>query len=224
MRTPLFETGGLPGPPVSFIAVPLYNPVQDGDRGIFQGDLMGIFERIANSIFRIATGDSNKRLLLTPLTAFIFLCFVSLFFIAACMVDRWLNLPSISYMPWTFMAGLILLVPGSILLIWTWIQFLLAKGTPVPINPPQKLITGGLYAYSRNPMLLGIFLIVFATGLLSGSLSLTLLFAPLFVLFFYFQITLVEEREMELKFGRAYVDYKNRVPRFFPRIAGKATQ
>jgi protein-S-isoprenylcysteine O-methyltransferase Ste14 len=179
---------------------------------------MGIFERIANLIFRIARGDINKRRLLTPVTAFIFLCFVSLFFIAACLVDRWLNLPSISYVPWTLIAGLILLIPGTILLIWTWIQFLLARGTPVPINPPQKLTTGGLYAYSRNPMLMSIFLIVLATGLLSGSLSLTLLFAPLFVLFFYFQVTLIEEKEMELKFGQAYLDYKKRVPHFFPKI------
>ena len=179
---------------------------------------MGIFDSIANSIFRIARGDSNKRWLLTPLVAFLFLCFVSLFFIAACLVDRWLNLPSIRYVPWTLITGLVLLIPGATVLIWTWIQFLMARGTPVPINPPQKLITGGLYAYSRNPMLLSIFLIVFATGLLSGSLSLTLLFAPLFVLFFYFQITLVEEKEMELKFGRDYLGYKEKAPRFFPRI------
>lgn len=185
---------------------------------------MGIFERIASSIFSIATGDINKRYLLTPFTAFIFLCFVSLFFIAAYLTDRWLNLPSLSYLPWTLIAGLILLVPGGILLIWTYIQFLLARGTPVPINPPQELITDGLYAYSRNPMVSSICLIVFAIGLLTGSLSLTLLFAPLFVLFFYFQVTLVEEREMELKFGRDYLDYKNRVPRFFPRIPGKARQ
>ena len=187
-------------------------------RVIFKGDSMGFFERIANSIFLIATGDSNKRWLLTPLVAFLFGCFVSLFFIAAYLVDRWLNLPSISYLPWTLIAGLTLLIPGTLLLIWTWIQFLMANGTPVPINPPQELITGGLYAYSRNPMLLSIFLIVFAAGLLSGSLSLTFLFAPLFVLFFYFQITLVEENEMELKFGQDYLDYEKRVPRFFPRI------
>ena len=180
---------------------------------------MGIFERIANSIFRIATGDIHKRRLLTPFTAFIFVCFVSLFFIAAYLTDRWLNLPSISYMPWTLIAGLILVIPGTVVLVWTWVQFLTAKGTPVPINPPRKLITGGLYAYSRNPMVSSIIMIFFATGLLSGSLSLTLFFAPLFMLFFYFQTTLVEEKEMELKFGRDYLDYKNRVPRFFPKIS-----
>ena len=181
---------------------------------------MGLFERIANSIFRIASGDSKKRWFLTPLVAFLFLCFVSLFFIAAYATDRWLNLPSIRYVPWTMIAGIILLIPGASLLIWTWIQFLLARGTPVPINPPQELITDGLYAYSRNPMLLGIFMIVFGTGLLSGSLSLTLFFAPLFVLFFYFQVTLVEEKEMELKFGKDYLEYKKKVARFFPKISG----
>jgi len=175
---------------------------------------MGIFERMANSIFRIATGDSKKRWLYTPFAAFLFLCFVSLFFIAAYFADRWLSLPSIRYMPWTLIAGLTLLVPGTVLLIWTWIQFLKAKGTPVPINPPQKLIRDGLYAHSRNPMLLSIFLIIFAVGILSGSLSLTFFFSPLFVLFFYFQITLVEEKEMELKFGQDYLDYKKSVPRF----------
>ena len=187
---------------------------------IFKGDSIDIFERIANSIFRTARGDSNKRWLLTPLVAFLFLCFVSLFFIAAFLADRLLKLPSISYVPWTLIAGLTLLIPGTTVLIWTWIQFLKAKGTPVPINPPQELITGGLYAYSRNPMLLSIFLIVFATGFLTGSCSLTLFFAPLFVLFFYFQITLVEEKEMELKFGQDYLDYKKSVPRFFPKISG----
>ncbi|MDD5399261.1 MAG: methyltransferase, partial [Dehalococcoidia bacterium] len=68
-----------------------------------------------------------------------------------------------------------------------------------------------------NPMLMGIFLVFFGVGILTGSLSLTLLYSPIFVLFFYFQITRVEEKEMELKFGQAYLEYKQRVPRFFPR-------
>jgi len=182
---------------------------------------MGIFERIANWIFRIATGDSKKRWLYTPLVVILFGCFVALFFIAAYAVDSWLKLPSISYLPWTLIAGLILLIPGTIVLVLTWVQFLIEKGTPAPVNPPRQLITGGLYAYSRNPMVSSIIMIFFAIGLLSGSLSLTLFFAPLFTLFFYFQTTLVEEREMELKFGQDYLDYKKMVPRFVPRLWAK---
>jgi len=179
---------------------------------------MGIFDRLAKSIFRIATGDPKKRRLYTPLVAFLFMCFLALFFIGAYFTDRWLNLPAVIYMPWNLVLGLILLAPGALLIIWTYAQFFMAKGTPVPLNPPQKLITSGLYAYSRNPMLMGIFLVFFGVGVLIGSVSLTFFFSPLLVLFFYFQITGVEEKEMELKFGQAYLDYKQRVPRFFPRI------
>jgi protein-S-isoprenylcysteine O-methyltransferase Ste14 len=177
---------------------------------------MGIFERMAYAIFRIATGDSKKRWFYTPVAGLLFLCFLALFYVAAIYTDKWLNLPSISYLPWTLIPALILLVPGVILVLWTWIQFIRARGTPVPLNPPQELITSGLYAYSRNPMLLGIFLIFFGSAVWMGSLSLFVFYSPLIVLIFYFQITKIEEKEMELKFGQSYLEYKKKVPLFFP--------
>ncbi|MHB8086526.1 MAG: methyltransferase family protein [Dehalococcoidia bacterium] len=177
---------------------------------------MSIFERMAYAIFHIATGDSRKRWFYTPIAGLLFLCFLSLFYIAAVFTDKWLKLPSISYLPWTLIPALILFVPGVILVLWTWIQFIRARGTPVPLNPPQELITSGLYAYCRNPMLLGIFLIFFGSGVWMGSLSLTAFYTPLLIVIFYFQITKIEEREMELKFGQPYLEYKKKVPLFFP--------
>lgn len=168
------------------------------------------------------SGENSRRWLYTALVAFLFGCFLALFFVGAYFTDRWLNLAPAVYQPWNLILGLILLVPGAAAVIWTYAQFFGAGGTPVPINPPQKLITTGLYAYSRNPMLMGIFLVFFGVGVLIGSISLTFIFSPLLVLFFYFQITKVEEKEMELKFGQAYRDYKQRVPRFFPgTVKGK---
>jgi len=180
---------------------------------------MSIFERIAEAIFRMATsGENKRRWLYTTLVAFLFGCFIALFFVGAYFTDRWLNLPQLIYMPWNLIPGLILLAPGAAAVIWTYVQFFRARGTPVPINPPQKLITSGLYAHSRNPMLMGIFLVFFGIGVLTGSISLTFIFSPLLVLFFYFQVTKVEEKEMELKFGQAYLEYKQSVPRFFPGL------
>ena len=49
-----------------------------------------------------------------------------------------------------------------------------------------------------------------------GSLSLTVFYTPLVILVFYFQITKIEEKEMELKFGQSYLEYKKKVPLFFP--------
>jgi len=180
---------------------------------------MGIFERIADAIFRMArSGESSKRWLYTALAALLFACFLALFFIGAYFTDRWLNLPQIMYVPWNLILGLILLLPGAAAVLWTYVQFFRARGTPVPINPPQELITSELYAYIRNPMLTGIFLVFFGVGILTGSLSLTFLFSPLLVIFFYFQVTKVEEKEMELKFGQAYLEYKQKVPRFIPKL------
>jgi len=180
---------------------------------------MGIFNRLANAIFRTATsGQNRRRWLYTALVAFLFGCFLALFFVGAYFTDRWLNLTPVVYQPWNLILGLILLVPGAAMISWTYIQFFRAGGTPVPINPPQKLIITGLYAYSRNPMLMGIFLVFFGVGVLTGSISLTFIFSPLLVLFFYFQITKVEEKEMGLKFGQAYREYKQRAPRFFPGL------
>jgi protein-S-isoprenylcysteine O-methyltransferase Ste14 len=179
---------------------------------------MGIFERLANAIFRTATGDANRRLLLTPLVALIFLTFIILLIIAASLTDAWLKLPSISFAPWTIILAVVLLAAGILFYGWTMVNFMRARGTPVPINPPKELVVSGPYAHSRNPMLTSIYLIFFGAGILWGSLSFTLFYTPLFILVNSFYIRQVEEREMELKFGQAYRDYKKRVPMYFPRF------
>ena len=53
---------------------------------------------------------------------------------------------------------------------WSVLNFHKVKGTPVPFNPPPALVTTGPYAYVRNPMLSGIFLLLFGLGILFGSI------------------------------------------------------
>ncbi len=177
---------------------------------------MGMFERWANWVFRIATGSEKRRWLFTPVIGLLFLSVVALFIVAALLTDKWLRLPDIILLPWTVIAGLVLLVPGLVLYIWTLIDFIKSRGTPAPVNPPVHLISSGLYAYSRNPMITGIFLTYFGLGLLIGSLSLIVFYTPLFILFMHFYLIKVEEKELELKFGQAYLDYKQRVPMYLP--------
>jgi protein-S-isoprenylcysteine O-methyltransferase Ste14 len=177
---------------------------------------MGIFERIANALFDTATGDPKKRWLLTPVVGFLFLCFLALFFVASFAMDRWLHFPSIIIMPWTLIIGLILLVPGTFLWIWTIILFVKARGTPVPINPPHELVTGGIYAFSRNPMMTGIDLVFFGIGLLTGSLALTFIFTPLQIILMTIYVKKVEESELEMQFGQQYLDYKKKVGLYWP--------
>lgn len=67
-------------------------------------------------------------------------------------------------------------------------------------------------------MLSSLYLIFFGAGLLWGSFSFTLIYTPVFILVNTIYIKQVEEREMELKFGQAYLDYKQRVPMYWPKL------
>ena len=95
--------------------------------------------------------------------------------------------------------------------------FAKAKGTPVPFNPPREFVVSGPYAWVRNPMLTGAFACLFGVGFLLHSLSIVLLWIPLFVVANVVELKRVEEPELERRFGASYVEYRNRVPMFFPR-------
>jgi len=91
----------------------------------------------------------------------------------------------------------------------------------VPLNPPQKLITTDLYSQIRNPMLLGWIIMLFGVGILLNSISLILIFTPLFILLNILYLKTIEEKEMEKKFGEEYLEYKKSVPMFIPRLGKK---
>ena len=75
------------------------------------------------------------------------------------------------------------------------------------------LVTEGLYAWTRNPIYWGNFLVGLGMALSSGLLWLAAVFVPLFWLEYYF-IVLAEEEFLGRKFGREYEEYKKKVRRF----------
>ena len=87
-------------------------------------------------------------------------------------------------------------------------------GTPVlPFERSTALVTGGLYRVTRNPMYLGMVLVLAGTALLFGSLG-ALLPLPVFVWALRRNFILGEERFLEQIFGAQYVSYKARVRRW----------
>lgn len=177
---------------------------------------VNVFDRWAAWTFRVATGSGKRRWLLTPVIGLAFALYLGFLVGAALLTDSVLDLPRLTFLPWTKIAGWLLLAPGLGLYAWTVRDFLKRKGTPVPVNPPVTLITSGPYAHSRNPMITGLYFCFFGFGLLIGSLALVAIFTPLSVLIMHVYLTRVEEKELELKFGQAYLDYKDKVPRFLP--------
>jgi len=65
-------------------------------------------------------------------------------------------------------------------------------------------------------MLLGLFIFMLGLGILFSSLSLIFIFTPLFIVLNVLYLKAAEEKEMEKKFGEEYLEYKKRVPMFFP--------
>lgn len=94
-------------------------------------------------------------------------------------------------------------------------QFRKAQTTPNPqaLEKVSSLVTSGVYQYSRNPMYVGLVLILFSWALyLSHFLAFVLL--PIFILYMIrFQIQ-PEERMLAQKFGKAYQVYKAKVRRW----------
>jgi len=87
-------------------------------------------------------------------------------------------------------------------------------GTNVnPYKPSSVLVTTGILAYVRNPMYVGLALLVAGIGvaLASDWTLVMLVFAALLV---HFGVVKREERYLEAKFGDAYRRYVNAVPRY----------
>jgi len=155
-------------------------------------------------------------MLLTPLGVTIFGAFTALFVFSAILVDRLLNLPSLLPEGARLPVSVSLIVAGLAVAAWSVFHFLKVKGTPVPFNPPPKVVNTGPYRYARNPMLSGVFLFLFGLGLLVNSFSLVIFFTPLYVLINVWEVKKIEEPELIKRLGDEYIEYRNHTPMFIP--------
>jgi protein-S-isoprenylcysteine O-methyltransferase Ste14 len=131
-------------------------------------------------------------------------------------VDKLLGFPKLLTSPLNIIVCVPVLAIGLFLMLWSVLHFVKVKGTPVPFNPPPKLVTTGPYAHVRNPMLTGVFILLFGLGVLFQSISLLSIFTPLFILLNILELKAIEERELEKRLGKGYLEYKKRVPMFIP--------
>jgi protein-S-isoprenylcysteine O-methyltransferase Ste14 len=133
-------------------------------------------------------------------------------------LDQWLALPRIYHGLINLPVGIVFIVIGSLCAFWTVrVQFMIGKGTPVPIIPTQKLIILGPYKYCKNPMALGTFIAYIGVGICTGFFSSTAL-VFLFIVFLVTYIKLIEEKELIERFGSEYLEYQQNIPFLIPRI------
>jgi protein-S-isoprenylcysteine O-methyltransferase Ste14 len=171
-----------------------------------------------NLLYKVTTGPVSARRILTPVGLIVFLTVVGAIIFIGAGLDRWLGFARLLPERAGLFAGIPLIVLGAFLSGWSILVFLGERGTPVPFNPPPALVVKGPYRYSRNPMTAGLFLQLFGLGFVLGSIGLTLIVTPAFVIASILGLRLVEEPELERRLGAAYVEYRRRTPMFLPRL------
>ncbi len=177
---------------------------------------MSLRRRWIDAIYAVATSSGPMRSILTPAGATFYLLVTASFVAVSLQVDKLLGLPRLLPTPANIAVCAPVVTAGLLLLLWSILHFALARGTPVPANPPPRLVTSGPYAYVRNPMLVGVFVIMFGLGILFRSVSLVFIFTPLFILLNVLELWAIEEPELEKRLGQQYVEYKKKVPMFIP--------
>ena len=173
-------------------------------------------DRWINFLHSVATGTRMTRSLLTPIGVTVFGVFTALFVFVAVLLDRLLDLPGILPEGASLLVSIPLMVVGLAITAWSVFHFLKVKGTPVPFNPPPKVVKTGPYRYARNPMLTGVFLFLFGLGFGINSFSLVCFFTPLYVLVNVWELKEIEEPELVRRLGDEYIEYRRKTPMFIP--------
>ena len=110
--------------------------------------------------------------------------------------------------------GVFIFVLGSILSVWAKLTMKENWGVPAEHNIDRQkiLVTSGPFSLTRNPIYVGLTSMFIGFELYENSL-LILLIIPLY---YYVYISIrQEEKLLEKYFGREYLEYKKKIPRFF---------
>jgi protein-S-isoprenylcysteine O-methyltransferase Ste14 len=99
--------------------------------------------------------------------------------------------------------------------IAAWGRITLVKGgTNVnPYKPTTSIISGGPFAFTRNPLYVGLQSLFIGLSLLVGTWWGLVLFVPAFLVLHY-GVVLREEAYLERKFGQVYLSYKSKTRRW----------
>lgn len=115
-------------------------------------------------------------------------------------------------------AGFALIAAGAVLYVaCVWPFATIGEATPAPIDPPVRLVVVGPYRYLRNPMYVAVLAVIFGQALVlrSGALA---WYGVVVAAMFHLVVIAYEELVLERQFGDDYRAYRQRVPRWIPRI------
>lgn len=143
---------------------------------------------------------------------------VALFYPGISRLDDLVSLQPLPMRPVFLGIGILLAIPGFYFMAATnKLLRAIGKGTNAFVLT-KHVVNDDIYKRTRNPMSLGFYLLAIALGFVTGSTFATLAavlgIIPSHLIF----IKYFEEKELELRFGESYLEYKKNVPFLFPKF------
>ena len=115
--------------------------------------------------------------------------------------------------------ALLPLLCGMIIYFWCLWNFAVSgRGTPALIDAPKQLVVQGPYRYVRNPMYIGLLLLITGWVIFFSSWRI-LIYDILVGLLFRFFVVWVEEPSLRRRFGESYNRYCEGVRRWIPKTS-----
>jgi Putative protein-S-isoprenylcysteine methyltransferase len=115
--------------------------------------------------------------------------------------------------------SIILIAIGAGIYLHTafWGFAVIGGGTPAPIAPPKILVVKGLHRFVRNPMYIGVALVIGGQAWLFHSAATAIYLACLLLTAHLFVVS-YEEPTLRRQFGEEYERYCHSVPRWIPKL------
>jgi protein-S-isoprenylcysteine O-methyltransferase Ste14 len=114
--------------------------------------------------------------------------------------------------------GVLVGLVGLAMVVACFVRFVReGRGTPAPTAPTEELVVGGLYRYLRNPMYVGVGLVIAGQCLAFRSLSLVVWLA-LFTVAVTVFVVVYEQPTLRARYGASYDAYCGSVPAMVPRL------
>ena len=110
-------------------------------------------------------------------------------------------------------SGGCIVAAGLFLIIYGGVMFKIAKTEIIPFRDATALVTTGVFRISRNPMYLGMSLLLSGAAVAAGSFS-SLFVVPVFMLIIEFRFIRPEETMLHNRFGAQYDAYRRSVRRW----------
>ena len=140
--------------------------------------------------------------------------FVVLPFIALIILSAYYLLPPIQLFSFTTIIGSFIIVFALIIFIEASRSIKKHKTTIFPDGVPTFLVQEGIFKFSRNPIYLAMMILMIGISVVCQNIA-GLVFPVIFYSWINNRWIFEEERNLKKAFGKKYLDYCTKVPRWF---------